>query len=190
MIVRAALFDADGVVLKRKGYFSDHLAEELGIPLDRIAPFFRGAFRAAQAGKADIREILPPYLADWGWKESLDDFLMRWFLYDAQLEPAVMEKVLAMRESGIPCYLVSDQERHRAEFLKTTLALGALFDACFFSYELGYLKHDPQFFREVLRRIDVPARDARYFDDDPQSIDTAAALGIDARFYAGPSDIE
>lgn len=190
MILRAALFDADGVVIKRKGYFSDHLAEELNIPIDRIMPFFRGPFREAQLGKSDIRETLPSYLNDWGWKDSLDDFLMHWFTFDGQLEPEAIEKVLSVRESGVPCYLVTDQEKHRAQYLKTTLALGSVFDDCFFSCDLGFGKHEPEFFKEVLRRIDVPAKDTRYFDDDPLNVDVAALLGIDARFYTAPSDID
>lgn len=190
MIVRAILFDADGVTLKRKGYFSDHLAEELGIPLEKIMPFFRGEFRDAQTGKTDIRDSLPKYLEEWGWKDGLDAFLLHWFMFDAHLDEEVLKRVLALREQGIPCYLVSDQEAHRAKYLATTLALSALYDQCFFSCDLGYLKNDPAFFREVLRRIDVPAKDARYYDDDPRNIDAAAGLGIDARFYTAPSDIE
>jgi putative hydrolase of the HAD superfamily len=190
MIVRAILFDADGVTLKRKGYFSDHLAEELDIPREKIQPFFRGEFRIAQRGQGDIREALPPYLEEWGWKDGLDAFLMHWFMFDAQLDEEVVERVLALRGSGIPCYLVSDQEKYRAQYLETTLALSAIYDHCFFSHTLGLLKNDPAFFREVLRRIDVPAKDTRYYDDDPINIDAAAGIGIDARFYTGPTDIE
>jgi hypothetical protein len=47
------LLDADGVVLKKHRYFSERFAEEQGVSLDTVAPFFQNEFIRCQAGRAD-----------------------------------------------------------------------------------------------------------------------------------------
>ncbi len=60
-MIRAALFDLDGVVVTGSGkYFSHKYSEEHGIPLDALNEFFLGDFQKCSFGKGDLREEIAP----------------------------------------------------------------------------------------------------------------------------------
>lgn len=181
------LLDADGVVLKRHGYFSERFAKEQGVPLTLVTPFFINEFVRCQEGKADLREAVAPYLPSWKWDKGIDAFLEHWFTTDTIPDDAVLEKVRELRAHGTRCYLASGQERYRAAYIEKLLA--DRLDGFFFTFEIGCLKSDPAFFAEVLTRLAVPAREVSYVDNSPAFISAAASLSITARLCTGPEDL-
>ncbi len=56
--MKILLLDADGVTLKKQGYFSDRLSREQNVPVEEIMPFYKNEFRLCQQGKADVKEEL------------------------------------------------------------------------------------------------------------------------------------
>jgi putative hydrolase of the HAD superfamily len=181
----ALLLDADGVVLRNKGYFSEHFAKEQQISIERINPFFKKEFSTCQAGKADLKEELAKYLPQWEWRKTTNEFIQSWFSYDVELDPAVFAEVSRLRTSGIACYLASDQEKYRASYLRNEKGLKNSLDGCFFSCELGVMKNDPSYFNAVLNELGIPAEQVTYFDDDQKNVDSARSVGISAHFYSG-----
>ena len=184
--MKTILFDADGVTLKRQTeYFSERFAREYNVPLVEVVSFFKNEFRLCQQGKADLKEELSKKLPAWGWQKSTDDFLLYWFTTDTIPNDAVMSEVENFRRQGTKCYLVTDQEKYRAEYLRDTLNFKNRFDGCFFSCELGYSKSEPAFFATVIIQLNLPPDEIVYWDDDQKNVDAAESLGIDARFYSG-----
>src|SRR3989344_7638248 len=121
---KAILFDADGVVLKKYNkYFSVQFSEKYGAPIDEINEFFEGDFRACQLGKLDLKEELAKRLPNWNWPDGVDAFLEYWFTTDAIIDPEVMKEVEKIRDKGLKCYLASDQEKYRANYLAEHLDL-------------------------------------------------------------------
>ncbi len=186
--MKALLLDADGVVLKRHRYFSERFAEEYNVPQDLIVPFFKDEFRKCQTGKADLKEALVPYLEKWGWQGSVEDFMQYWFDSDTEIDAEVFSLVKGFRAKGIPCYLVTDQEQYRAEFIRKKL--DGMLDGFFFSSELGASKDTPEFFVSLLKTLNVAPGEVTYLDDDQKNVDVALTLGIDAYFYNGIEDLE
>ena len=76
MPIRSVLFDADGVVIL-PNRFSAYLERERGLTRERMQGFFRGIFEECIVGRADLRVVLPPFLAAWGWHDGVDAFLAR-----------------------------------------------------------------------------------------------------------------
>lgn len=187
---KAILFDADGVVLKKQPYFSLEIARENDVPYEEIEPFYKNELRLCQTGKADIKEELAKYLPKWKWQGSADDFLHRWFTTDVHVDAEVLAVVDAARARGIHCFLASDQEKYRGEYIRTTAGLGKHFDGTFFSYEVGHQKSDPHFFHKVLATLGLAPAEVQYWDDDQKNVDVAKGLGIDARFYTDLNDLK
>lgn len=184
------LIDADGVVIRpRNKYFSETLAEKQGIPLEEILPFFKGEYKKAQVGEADIREVLPPYLTKWNWQGSVDDFLKFWFESEKNLDEKVLKTVKSLRESGNKVYLASDNEANRAKYLMEELGLKDIFDSAFFSSDLGVTKSNPLFFQKVAETVKVNVSDLNYWDDDQKNVDIASALGVNAHLYTDPEKL-
>lgn len=191
-MTKAILFDADGVVLKKyKEYFvSQYFAREYKAPTDEINAFFAGDFRACQRGKLDLKEELAKYLVGWNWPNGADAFLEYWFTTDASIDPEVMKEVEKIRSTGLKCYLASDQEKYRASYIMERLDLKNKFDDYFFSYRLGCMKSEPEYFKEIFKITGLKPEEFVYFDDDQKNVDIAKSLGINAHFYTGIDDLK
>ncbi len=90
MPVKAVIFDADGVVLIPKR-FSDYLEREYNITHVQTHDFFYGALEECIRGRGDLKQMLPPFLRQWGWPHSSDKFLQEWFDYGNAVDQRVLE---------------------------------------------------------------------------------------------------
>ena len=70
------------------------------------------------------------------------------------------------------------------------LGLKNKFAKCFFSYELGYMKSEPEYFAEIFKITGLKPEEFIYFDDDQKNVDVANSLGIGAYFYNGINDLK
>lgn len=78
--IQAILFDLDGIVIKKRPrFFSEQLAHERGVPVEDVTVFFTGPFKACSFGKADLKEIIAPYLPAWNYTGSATSFLNNGF---------------------------------------------------------------------------------------------------------------
>lgn len=188
--MKVLLLDADGVTLKKEEYFSERFAREYSIPVEDVVPFFKNEFRLCQQGKLDVKEVLAEYLPKWGWEKTVEDFLDYWFTSDTHPDEDIFAVVAKIRESGNKCYLVSDQEKYRAQYIREHLKFDERLDGCFFSHEFGFSKSEPEFFQMVLEKLGVEPSDVVYLDDDEKNVGVAKALGVDARLYSGIGDLK
>ncbi len=188
-VMKILLIDADGVTLKKRGYFSEKIAKEFDVPMEKMAPFYNNEFRKAQRGKADLKAALVKYLPEWNWNKTADQFVSYWFNSDAHPDERVFTLIEELRRSGLKVYLASDQERYRAEYMLETLDFNNRLDGCFFSYKLGCKKSEPAFFEQVIRTLAVDPKDITFLDDDQTNVDVAAEQGIDARLYSSIEDL-
>jgi putative hydrolase of the HAD superfamily len=187
---KAVLFDADGVALKKyHGYFSDRFAKEYEAPIDDLRTFFQNEFQLCQRGKADLKVELAKKLPQWNWPKDVDSFLEYWFSSDATADAEVLGVAKEFRNKGLKCYLATDQEKYRAQYLLESLDFKNKFDQCFFSFDLGYRKIEPGYFLEILKRTGLKPEEIAYVDDDQKNVDTAIALGINARLYKSIEDL-
>ena len=178
------LLDADGVVIRpRHKYFSGKFSEEYGIPIDNIIPFFKGEYKAAATGEVDIKDVLPNYLAKWGWKGTVDEFLQYWYEGERDVDERVLGVIRDLRQQGARVYLASDNEAGRAKYLMEEVGLQSDFDGGFFSSDLGVTKSQPEFFERVASELQVEPSQINYWDDDPKNVDVAKGVGIDAHTY-------
>ncbi len=182
-MTKAVIFDIDGVLIQRSGYFSEKFAEDYGLEVDEVQAFFKGPFKKCVIGHADMREELKPYLKKWQWEGNVDDFLDYWFSSEAEADEDMMKIVDKLREFGVDCHLVSNNEQYRAEFLLEDMRFGDYFDESFFSCDLGTTKNNQEFFNKVLDILRVEPKDIIYFDDDDKNVETALACGIDAHVF-------
>ena len=169
--------------IKKHGYFSEHYAQEHDVPIDEIASFFKNEFRLCQVGEADLKEVIALYLPKWKWDESVDEFLDYWFTHETDIDENVLAEVKKFREQGIGCYLTTDQEKYRAEYLRELLEFNDRIDGCFFSCDLGFTKDQTEFFEKIIETLRTQPTGITYLDVDQKNVDVAEKLGINAKFY-------
>lgn len=184
-MIKAVLFDADGVILlPRKKYFSDILAEDYKIPLELILPLFKNEFQDCLAGRADLKEVLQrKYLTKWGWKGSVEDLLTYWWRGEGKVNKPVLGLIKELREKGTRCFLASDQEKYRAEHLLKTLKLEKFLDGAFFSLKMGVGKNSRLFFEKILTGLKLKPEEVLFWDDEEENVAVAKEVGLDAKLY-------
>ncbi len=182
-MIKAILFDADGVLLKAQRYFAEVAAEKYNLPIEKIAPFFQGQFQKCQTGEVDLKESLPEYLSAFQWPKSLEEYLAEWFESGTIIDESVLTCVEELRSKGIKCYLATDQEKYRAEYVKNNLGLSTKLDGLFFSCDLKSTKSDTKFFSQIIERLGIEPSQIMYFDDDLKNVKVSQSVGIIGHFF-------
>ncbi|HEX5986306.1 MAG TPA: HAD-IA family hydrolase [Nocardioides sp.] len=179
--VEAVLWDADGVLQHLPAGWEASMRPAVGHLVDDVEGFLAAAFAAERpclTGHARWVEVLPRLLEEWGIPEAFDDALRVWLT----IEPVEPARALAakVRGRGVRCYLVTNQDEHRARFMQRELGYDDLLDGAFYSCELRAAKPDPAFFRAVLDRLGLAPETVLFVDDNAASVDSARELGLRA----------
>jgi putative hydrolase of the HAD superfamily len=185
-MIKAIIFDADGMVTSSK-MFSKELEKDFGIPAKKLLPFFESVFQKCLIGKANLKEELKNYIKAWGWKGTVDELTNYWFKVENEINNEVVEKIKKIREKNIKCYLATNQEQQRTNYLRDFMGLGKLFDAFWSSAELGVKKPSPEFFDAIYKEIGQDGKilknEIMFWDDDEENVQEAEEYGLQAYLY-------
>ena len=187
MHYQTMFWDADGVILKRPRLFSEQLAIDYGIEMEKLQPFFTGVFKQCKVGKADLKEELTNVIGEWSWKGTVEELMEYWFTTCTELDHDVANFITSLRQHSIRCVMTTDNEAYRGAHLAATLGNGKLFDDVFYSGALGVTKKDPMFFTLVYQALNaqqhVEKSKILCIDNDEKNIETARALGFATHLY-------
>lgn len=190
MTIQAICFDADGVIVNPQMQFSKYLKEQHGISPEMTQGFFRGVFNDCLVGKANLVDVLPDFLKEWGWKSYVSDFIDTWLIKDHVIDARIVNAIQNLRRKGILCCLTTSQERNRAEYMKTAMGFQTLFDHLFFSCEVGWQKPHPMYFQHIETRLGLAKSSILFWDDSPRNVETARETGWNAEIYTSFEDFE
>ena len=189
MSIKAVISDADGVLVF-PWRFAQHLTREYQITREATQAFFSGEFTDCLVGKADLAEVLPPYLAEWGWGRSVEEFMQLWFSVEDAVDEQVLNAMRMLRASGFVCCLASNQEQHRAAYMRTKMGFDAEFDALFFSCEIGAKKPDARFYKAIEDALGLPGEQIAFWDDTASHVDAAELRGWRAEKFTSAEKLE
>lgn len=185
-MISTALFDVDGVVVNKPALFSRKYTTEFNVPLESVDKFFDTDFQPCEVGKADLREVLVPYLKQWGWGKSVDEFLQYWFTTEHYVDERLLADINKLRARGVLCYLQTNQEKYRAAYLWNDMNLRYSFDGMFYSAALGVKKPDAKFWELILQSIQPVEKQAvLLWDDKLNIVNSAKVFGFTAELYQG-----
>lgn len=174
--------------------FANQYAKEKGFNPELLQPFFESKdFIDATEGRADLAEVIEKYRTLWRWEESPSKLMELWFARENVVDRNLLAIVQEVRQNGMPVYVVTNQERHRARYLKEVMFPG-LFDGFFISSEIGYRKKDGKYWAHVMKRLrglwkELKPEEVVFFDDSADSIEGAQSEGIRAILYTGSDQV-
>jgi putative hydrolase of the HAD superfamily len=184
---KAVLFDADGV-LQQTADWREELAEVAG-PEDEqrqerlLEEIAKAEGPRTMTGEADLEHSLGTVLERY---DDVDlepaDVIEAW--HDIEVHADVLQGVRELAGRGVIRALTTNQNPPRAAWMRTNLPYDELFEAQFYSCEIGLAKPDPAFFRHVLETLGVHAEDALFLDDTLGNVESAARLGLRAELFA------
>jgi putative hydrolase of the HAD superfamily len=168
------------------------LQADLNLDYEEIRrDFFRGAFQEVLRGRLDLYVALQAYFEPKGLADRVELFVAYWFEKDAVIDRDVLAMADAWRQrTGGRCFAATNQEHHRAAYLRDQAGLGAHFDEIVYSAALGVCKPDRVFFTNAQARMGVTvAQSILFVDDAPANVDGARMCGWRAMLYRGPESL-
>ncbi|MBI4426635.1 MAG: HAD hydrolase-like protein [Candidatus Kerfeldbacteria bacterium] len=185
-MVDKVIFDTDGLVIQREMYFSARLSKDFGVAPEKVLQFFKHEFKQCLIGKADAKEELKKYAASWNWTGTIEQLLEYWFKSESTIDQRIIQTVQSLSAAGIHCYLDTNNERYRTEYLRQTLGLGKVFDAIFSSSLLGCAKPAVEFWQAIHKQLGEPDKaTVMVWDDEKESVKSARGFGFQAELYLG-----
>lgn len=189
-MIKILIFDADGVLINSER-FSKRLAREYGISTDKTTPFFTGIFNECLIGNADLKESITPYLNEWGWKKSVDDFLDYWFSSEHSVDMELINEIQKYRDKGIKCFVATNQEKHRAKYMLEKMGFTDSFDKLYASAHLGCKKPSFDFYEKITKELgEIKKEEILFWDDTKENITGAIEFGINAELYISIEDFK
>jgi len=186
---KALVLDVDGMVNLGKR-FSQRFDEVFGISTDVTRDFFNGPFQDCLVGKADLMEELGKVVVNWGWKGNIDDIVTFWFDGENNLNKDMLEYVQQLRQNGLPCYIGTNNEKYRTQYLIENMKLGDLFDKVYSSSHIGYRKPDKEFYQHIVDDAGLGQDGIIFWDDDHDQVEAAKNFGFQAELYKGFDDFK
>ena len=137
--IRSLLVDADGVIQLPSSSWRKSL-ESLCSDPSRIDEFVSEIFAAEQpclTGTGDFASALTEVLANWDSPASTQQALDVWTLIEPDKD--ILSLLSGLRDRGLSVSLASNQQGHRASFMRDQLGYCDLFDELLFSCDIGLL---------------------------------------------------
>jgi putative hydrolase of the HAD superfamily len=188
---RALLLDVDGVLVAPPQPFSATLTAPgslknlltLASRRKAVQAFFHGPFLMASTGDADLKRILPPYLAELGYAGTPAQFMAEWFGHENCLNLPLLDEVQRLRGKGWRTYLATNQEQYRLKYLMGDMGLEQLVDGELSSCTLGVRKPDAGYFGRVQVKLKLPPEQIVFWDDAAGNVEAALEAGWAAHLY-------
>ncbi|NYD43088.1 HAD family hydrolase [Nocardioides panaciterrulae] len=181
-MIKHVLLDADGVMQRVPGGWVAALEPHLGLRAQEFLVAVAEDEQPCLRGGGDFLEAMGGRLADFGLSGTARE-LHRAVWCSVQVEPTSVALVHALRDAGCAVHLGTNQEAHRAAYMRDELGYADLFDACFFSCELGAAKPEPDFFCRVLDRLGCSAPEVLFVDDHEPNVVAALECGLAAEHW-------
>lgn len=185
-MIKAVLFDIDGVVIHSEQSFS----HRIGVPLDATEPFFDTKFQECLVDKADLKIELGNHMMDWGWKGTVDELLKIWFEGEQEIDERVAQYIKKLRLEGYRVLACTNNERYRVEYLIDHLHLDTFFDKIYASCQVGFKKPETEFYYYILQKENLSKEEVVYWDNEKENVASARDWGIDSYLYITFEDFE
>lgn len=173
-VIRALLWDADGVLQHSPGTWREAL-DEAGGP-----GFAEAVFEAelpALRGEEPLTTALDRVLAQ--WPQASADVAMLLGLWErAVVDADSMTVVDEVRSRGVLCALATNQQDHRRAWMRDVLGQDERFDRVFYSCELNLMKPDPAYFECVVDELGLAPGQVGFVDDSQANVDAARGVGL------------
>lgn len=188
-MLKAVILDLNGVFVKSEKYMSTRLQEDFGVPENEFVPILdKVLYKARQKDNKDSFALLKPYLRQFGLKFTKEEFWHYWFKHEHEVAE-MLELTKELKANNLKVFILSNNFWERAEYYKNNFSFAKLKDVAdkiYFSFETGFIKPDPKAWQNILDENSLNPEECVYFDNSPNNIKSAKALGIKSFLFENP----
>ncbi len=145
------------------------------------APHDRGVSTAASCAELASRH---PELSEliWAWSNRSEEMI-------GGVDAASVEVLSAVRETGRPCYALTNMEAETYPLRLKRFPFLGWFDGTVVSGREGVAKPEPAIFRRLLDRFGLTPNTTLMIDDTKENLETARKLGIQTVLFRSPRQL-
>ncbi|MEB7588020.1 glucose-1-phosphatase [Serratia rubidaea] len=154
-----------------------------GTPLAVLAERFSmgEVFQRHERGEVSDEEFAARLCDEMGIALSFEQFAAGWQAVFVALRPEVITIMQRLRNEGHRVVVLSNTNRLHCNYWPQHYPeVAAAADHLYLSQDLGLRKPEPAIYQRVLEAENTPAEQAVFFDDHPDNIAAARALGMTA----------
>ncbi|AGB84703.1 Phosphatase yihX [Serratia rubidaea] len=154
-----------------------------GTPLAVLAERFSmgEVFQRHERGEVSDEEFAARLCDEMGIALSFEQFAAGWQAVFVALRPEVIAIMQRLRNEGHRVVVLSNTNRLHCNYWPQHYPeVAAAADHLYLSQDLGLRKPEPAIYQRVLEAENTPAEQAVFFDDHPDNIAAARALGMTA----------
>ena len=200
--MKVVIFDLDGVCIKDKdeqGKFlwSKNIEKDLGITSTHMQHLFSKDWHAPLKGLMDTRQYFSSIFAKLHIDLSVHTFIDYWLEHDWNINTDVFGELQTIKNRALLCpqkrsnitlCLGTNQDTYRAHFIRTKI--GTLFDALFFSCDLGAMKPETEFYKHIESKLGVEPHHIAFIDDSKAHVEAATRAGWISHQYQNIDDLK
>jgi len=183
--VEAVIFDVGGVLLDwnprhlYRKLFADE-AEMERFLAEVCSPAWHAPHDQGVSTEASCAELASKYpqMAEliWAWSRRSEEMI-------GGVDAGSVEVLRAVKETGLPCYALTNMEAETYPLRLQRFAFLGWFDGTVVSGREGVAKPEPTIFMRLLDRFGLTPRTTLMIDDTKENLDTAARLGIQTALF-------
>ncbi|MDD3085460.1 MAG: hypothetical protein PHU32_06270 [Candidatus ainarchaeum sp.] len=138
-------------------------------------------------GKKDIVKTIEPYLRQFGWEKSCEEYFDNLFEFESKFfDKEMLVLIRGLKESGVECLLCTDKNKIRYDFILNSLK--GIFDDGFASYDIGFLKRQEGFWKYVVTNLkercpNINLKEIAFFDDKQENVDVSLKFGLSSFLF-------
>lgn len=103
--------------------------------------------------------------------------------------PESVSMVKILQRQGYRTAMLSDVTQYQAEIIRK-MGYYDLFSPVLLSYEIGVKKPNPEAFRMLLKKLNLPASSVLFIDDRTENVEAAKKEGIDSIQFTSPLQLQ
>lgn len=187
--IKAVLFDCDGMICKLYD-FARVLDQDHAITIAMTKNFFVNIFPDCAVNKKNIVDELPSYLEKWGWNGDVYAFVRLWLESERNTEANVIEIVKKIKSLGLKTGLATNQEIHRARYMREVMKLTNIFDDLYISSEIEAMKPQKEYFERTTGKLGLKPSEILFIDDQQNYLNAASASGWQTYQFTSVEDLE
>lgn len=177
-MIKICLFDLGGVVINT-GFEAvfNHYQEERGWNIEKLREkIFSDKYESLLAGQLSLADFIAWIAGEVDLtKEQLEEFAEDYY-YSGQVKEEVKEIIRQLKQNHQVGLVTNDIGYLQQKI--NYLGLDGLFDQVINSFAVGYCKPSLEFYQAVVDQLEVEPEEILFIDDDQQSLQVAAQLGI------------
>jgi HAD superfamily hydrolase (TIGR01509 family) len=184
-MIKAIVYDLDGMVFHAPHYFTEELEKKYGIPITESLFSKDFNYIACNEGKMTLDEFLAPYYERWRQHEkfnlSFEEAKQEWFDF-SKIDPKMINFTKKLKKQGIVNVIATNNTRERIAYLREKYDLDETFEVIG-SFDLGVMKPAKEYFLKVMDKLKLKPEEVLYYDDKESTIAKLKEFGFDAVVY-------